>query len=187
MQRIALVSVWDKTGLAELARCLEHHGYRLLSTSGSAETIRSFGVEVTDIAEYTGSGEILGGRVKTLHPRIAGGILSTRKDPGVEPIDIVVCNLYPFQEGIRRNATGQELIELIDIGGVTLLRAAAKNCEFVLAVPGPEYYPRVITELEQYGEPSRKLRLDMAAVVFRLTSQYDAAIADWFAGLSAAK
>lgn len=180
MQKTALVSVWDKTGLTELARCLDRHGYRLLSTSKSAETIRKAGVKVLDIAEYTGSPEILEGRVKTLHPKIAGGILTTRKDPDIEPIDIVVCNLYPFEGGLQKKAGRPEMVELIDIGGVTLLRAAAKNHAFVLVVPGPEYYPKVIAELDQFGEPSEELRLEMAAAAFRLTSQYDSVIARWF-------
>jgi phosphoribosylaminoimidazolecarboxamide formyltransferase/IMP cyclohydrolase len=123
----AIISVWDKTGIVDLARALDRAGYEILSTSKTAATIRDAGVPVTEIADYTGSPEILGGRVKTLHPKIAGGILTTRKDDTVDPIEMVVCNLYAFEEGLKRGATHAELVELIDIGGVTLLRAAAKN------------------------------------------------------------
>lgn len=182
--RSALASVWDKTGIVELARSLARCEYRILSTSKTAEAIRQAGIPVTDIAEYTGSPEILGGRVKTLHPKIAGGILSNRQDSTIEPIDIVVCNLYPFEAGLERRASREELVELIDIGGVTLLRAAAKNHAHVAVVPGPEYYSSVIAELEAGGQVGAGLRLKLAARAFEITSRYDTAIARYLSGLS---
>jgi phosphoribosylaminoimidazolecarboxamide formyltransferase/IMP cyclohydrolase len=176
-QRRAIISVWDKTGIVELARALAAAGYEILSTSKTAAAIRDAGVAVTEIATYTGSPEILGGRVKTLHPKIAGGILTTRKDDSVEPIDIVVCNLYAFEDGLARGATHEELVELIDIGGVTLLRAAAKNHAFVTVVSDPKYYPAISAELGRTGTVSPGLRKQLAAEAFVITSRYDTAIA----------
>jgi phosphoribosylaminoimidazolecarboxamide formyltransferase/IMP cyclohydrolase len=176
----AIISVWDKTGIVDLARALDRAGYEILSTSKTAATIRDAGVPVTEIADYTGSPEILGGRVKTLHPKIAGGILTTRKDDTVDPIEMVVCNLYAFEEGLKRGATHAELVELIDIGGVTLLRAAAKNHAFVTVVPGPEHYPAVIAELDAQGLVGETLRFRLAALAFDQTSRYDTAIARYF-------
>ena len=176
-QRRAIISVWDKTGIVELSRALAAVGYEILSTSKTAAAIRDAGMPVTEIAEYTGSPEILGGRVKTLHPKIAGGILTTRKDNTVEPIDIVVCNLYAFEDGLARGATHDELVELIDIGGVTLLRAAAKNHAFVTVVPDPKHYPAIIAELSPTGSISVGVRKMLAAEAFAITSRYDAAIA----------
>jgi phosphoribosylaminoimidazolecarboxamide formyltransferase/IMP cyclohydrolase len=179
-QRRAIISVGDKTGMLELARALHRADYEILSTSKTAAAIRDAGIPVTEIADYTGSPEILGGRVKTLHPKIAGGILTTRKDDSVEPIDVVVCNLYPFQDGLARGANHDELVELIDIGGITLLRAAAKNHAFVAVVPDPQFYPAVIGELGAHGTVAHDLRLKLAAAAFVITSRYDTAIAAYF-------
>jgi len=179
-RRRAIISVWDKTGIDEMARALAAAGYEILSTSKTAAAIRDAGVPVTEIADYTGSPEILGGRVKTLHPRIAGGILTTRQDDTVEPIDIVVCNLYAFEDGLARKATHDELVELIDIGGVTLLRAAAKNHAFVTIVPDPKHYPAIIAELGRTGGVSAEMRKRLAAEAFSITSRYDTAIAKYF-------
>lgn len=179
-RRRAIISVWDKTGVVELGRALAAAGYEILSTSKTAAMIREAGIPVTEIADYTGSPEILGGRVKTLHPKIAGGILTTRKDNTVEPIDIVVCNLYAFEDGLARKATHDELVELIDIGGVTLLRAAAKNHAFVAVVPDPRYYPEIIAELGRIGGVSAEMRKKLAAEAFTITSRYDTAIAKYF-------
>ena len=179
-QRRAIISVWDKTGIVELARALAAAGYEILSTSKTAAAIREAGIPVTEIADYTGSPEILGGRVKTLHPKIAGGILTTREDSTVEPIDIVVCNLYAFEDGLARGATHDELVELIDIGGVTLLRAAAKNHAFVTVVPNPKHYPAIIAELGRTGTVSAAIRRKLAAEAFAITSRYDTAIAKYF-------
>lgn len=181
--RRAVISVWDKTGVMDIGRALRDSGHEMLSTSKTAAMLRDGGVPVTEIADYTGSPEILGGRVKTLHPKIAGGILTTRRDDTVEPIDVVVCNLYPFADGLARNAGHDELVELIDIGGITLLRAAAKNHEFVTVVPGPRHYPEVISALAASGEVGPELRLKLAAAAFRLTSRYDTTIAAYFARL----
>ena len=174
--RRAIISVWDKTGIVELAHALAAAGYEILSTSKTAAAIREAGVPVTEIATYTGSPEILGGRVKTLHPKIAGGILTTRKDDTVDPIDIVVCNLYAFEDGLARGATHEELVELIDIGGVTLLRAAAKNHAFVAVVPDPKHYPALML-LVRPSSISAGLRKKLAAEAFAITSRYDTAIA----------
>ena len=178
-QRRAIISVWDKTGIVELARALAAAGYEILSTSKTAAAIREAGILVTEIADYTGSPEILGGRVKTLHPKIAGGILTTRGDNTVEPIDIVVCNLYAFEDGLARRATHDELVELIDIGGVTLLRAAAKNHAFVTIVPDPRHYPAIIAEFGKTGSISAATRKKLAAEAFAITSRYDTAIAGY--------
>jgi phosphoribosylaminoimidazolecarboxamide formyltransferase / IMP cyclohydrolase len=183
-QRRAIISVWDKTGIIELARELAAAGYEILSTSKTAAAIRDAGIAVTEIADYTGSPEILGGRVKTLHPKIAGGILTTRKDNTVEPIDIVVCNLYAFEDGLARGATHDELVELIDIGGVTLLRAAAKNHAFVTIVPDPRHYPAIIAELGKAGSINAEMRKKLAAEAFAITSRYDTAIAKYFSSVT---
>ncbi|MEO0078152.1 MAG: hypothetical protein ABIK86_04030 [candidate division WOR-3 bacterium] len=179
MLRRAIISVWDKSGVVELARALHSTGFEILSTSKTAAAIRAAQIPVTEISYYTGSPEILGGRVKTLHPKIAGGILSTRKDDSVEPIDVVVCNLYPFADGLARGAGHDELVELIDIGGITLLRAAAKNHAFVTVVPDPKYYGRVAAELATRGEVGPELRLELAAAAFDITSRYDTTIAQY--------
>jgi phosphoribosylaminoimidazolecarboxamide formyltransferase/IMP cyclohydrolase len=179
-KRRAIISVWDKTGVVELARALTAAGYEILSTSKTAAMVREAGIPVTEIADYTGSPEILGGRVKTLHPKIAGGILTTRRDNTVEPIDIVVCNLYAFEDGLARAASHDELVELIDIGGVTLLRAAAKNHAFVAVVPDPRYYPAIIADLAKTGSVSAEMRKKLAAEAFQITSRYDTAIARYF-------
>jgi phosphoribosylaminoimidazolecarboxamide formyltransferase/IMP cyclohydrolase len=179
-KRRAIISVWDKTGVVELARALTAAGYEILSTSKTAAMVREAGIPVTEIADYTGSPEILGGRVKTLHPKIAGGILTTRRDNTVEPIDIVVCNLYAFEDGLARGATPDELVELIDIGGVTLLRAAAKNHAFVTIVPDPKHYPAIIAELAKSGTINADTRKKLAAEAFQITSRYDTAIARYF-------
>jgi phosphoribosylaminoimidazolecarboxamide formyltransferase / IMP cyclohydrolase len=182
--RRAIISVWDKTGVFDVARALYETGHEILSTSKTAAAIRAEGIPVTEISDYTGSPEILGGRVKTLHPKIAGGILTTRKDNTVEPIDVVICNLYPFADGLARKATHTELVELIDIGGITLIRAAAKNHAFVAVVPGPEHYAEVIAELRAKGSVGPELRLRLAAAAFDITSRYDTAIAGYFGSQS---
>lgn len=180
MKRWALISVWDKTEVKELAETLTGIKLGILSTSNTAAVLRNAGIPVTEISEWTGAPEILGGRVKTLHPKVAAGILCRRQDEPIEPIDVVVCNLYPFAEGLKRGLKVEEMVELIDIGGVTLLRAAAKNREFVTPVPSPKYYPQVIEELKRYGTVRPKVRQELAAVTFELTSEYDRLIANYF-------
>lgn len=173
----AIFSVWDKSGLKELAEVISNCHYRLLATSKTAEFLRQTGLKVTEVSDWTGAPEILGGRVKTIHPKIAAGILSSRRDKKIQPIDIVVCNLYPFVQGLKKKHQLAEMIELIDIGGVTLLRAAAKNWLYVAPVPEPKYYPLIIKELNQSAVVRQQVRLKLARATFKLTSGYDREIA----------
>ncbi|MBI5304861.1 MAG: bifunctional phosphoribosylaminoimidazolecarboxamide formyltransferase/IMP cyclohydrolase [Chloroflexi bacterium] len=186
----AILSVHDKTGLIEFARGLRDLGWRLIASGGTAKTLRDNQIAVTEVAEYTGSPEILGGRVKTLHPAIHGGLLARATDDdlaqlknlGWDYIDLVACNLYPFEQTIGKpNVTHAEAIENIDIGGVTLIRAAAKNHARVTLVCDPRDYASVLTELRagNIGEDTRKR---LALKGFALTAQYDAAIANYLAG-----
>ncbi len=157
--RRALLSVSDKTGLLDLARALAGLGVELISTGGTGKTLADAGLTVRDISEVTGFPEMLDGRVKTLHPRIHGGILAIRDNPehqavlkqqGIEPIDLVVCNLYPFEATVARpGSTPEEIIENIDIGGPTLVRAAAKNFHDVAVLTSPEQYAAILEELKQ--------------------------------------
>lgn len=181
-RRWALFSVWDKTGAVEFARVLVRGGYGILATSKTAGVLEGAGIAVTEVGKWTGAGEILEGRVKTLHPKVAAGILARRKE-GIEPIDFVVCNLYPFAQGRAAGRGVEEMVELIDIGGVTLLRAAAKNWFYVTPVPGPEFYPRVIAEFEATGRVSERLRLELAQRTFQMTSDYDRMIAGYLADI----
>jgi phosphoribosylaminoimidazolecarboxamide formyltransferase/IMP cyclohydrolase len=179
--RRALVSVSDKTGLVEFLHRLR--GVELLSTGGTAGVLREAGLSVIEVADYTGSPEILGGRVKTLHPRIHGGILSRRTEDdqrdleriGTVEIDLVVVNLYPFAETVARGAAPEEAVEQIDIGGVALLRAAAKNFNHVVTLCDPGDYPAVLEEIAAGGVPLERRR-ELAAKVFAHTAAYDAAI-----------
>ncbi|HEX5131563.1 MAG TPA: bifunctional phosphoribosylaminoimidazolecarboxamide formyltransferase/IMP cyclohydrolase, partial [Candidatus Krumholzibacteria bacterium] len=182
----ALISVTDKSGLAALAAALHEQGVRLIASSGTQRFLGEKGLEVEEISAYTGSPEILGGRVKTLHPRIHGGILADRDNPdhvqtleeqGTYPIDYVVVNLYPFEEKFRAGLGAAELIEYIDIGGITLLRAAAKNHRHVTVLTSPAQYEGVIAEIRANGGTSAATRVRLAAEVFALTATYDAAIA----------
>jgi len=183
----ALLSVFDKTGIVEFARRLAALKIEILSTGGTAKLLREQGVPVTDVSEFTGWPEMLGGRVKTLHPKVAGGMLFRRnhaedqkqaKEHGIAPIDLVVVNLYPFEEtAAKAYLTAEEMIENIDIGGPTMLRSAAKNFESVTVITGPEDYDRVALELEANGDTSRALRLELARRVFASTSRYDGLIA----------
>jgi len=184
--RRALISVTDKTGVAELARGLAAAGIEILSTGGTAATLRASGVPVVEVSVYTGSPEILGGRVKTLHPRIHGGILARRANADdrremeanhIGPIDLVAVNLYAFEKAAERGLALAQAIEEIDIGGPTLLRAAAKNCADVTVVCDPADYPRVLAEIAAAGETTPELRLELARKVFRRTAAYDSAIA----------
>ncbi len=183
----AVLSVFHKQGLVELATGLRRHGVDLLSSGGTASLLQEHGIAVTPISDYTGAPEILGGRVKTLHPRICGGILG-RPTPehqaemsahDIEPIDLVVVNLYPFEQtAARPGATRQEIIEMIDIGGPTLIRAAAKNHERVTVVVDPADYGEVLEELDRRGgELGEELRQRLAAKAFAHTAAYDTAIA----------
>jgi phosphoribosylaminoimidazolecarboxamide formyltransferase / IMP cyclohydrolase len=188
----ALVSVSDKAGLEDFARGLADAGITIVSTGGTAESLRSWGIDVVAVDEVTGHPEIMGGRVKTLHPRIHGGILGRAghegdaremAENGIEPIDLVVVNLYPFEEWARRRGVSDdELIEQIDIGGPTLIRAAAKNHSRVGVVTSPDQYAEVLGELAAGdGELSPALRRRLAGAAFLRTASYDAAISSWFA------
>lgn len=186
----ALLSVSDKTGIVELARELSALDFEIVSTGGTARTLRDEGVAVIEAAEVTGSPEILGGRVKTLHPYIHGAILARTdlKDQqeelnnlGITPIELVVVNLYPFEETIARKGIGHdEAVENIDVGGPTMLRAAAKNHNRVAVVVNPEHYNKIIDELKQSGTISSTTRFRLAAEAFAHTAAYDAAIASYF-------
>jgi phosphoribosylaminoimidazolecarboxamide formyltransferase/IMP cyclohydrolase len=180
----AILSVYDKTGLVEFARGLVNLGWKLLASGGTARLLRDNGLPVTEVADYTGSPEILGGRVKTLHPAIHGGLLA-RPIPadlaelhklGWETIDLVASNLYPFEQTIAKpGVTLADAIENIDIGGVTLIRAAAKNHERVTLLCDPADYPAVLAELQAGGvTPATRRRLAIKG--FTATAHYDAAI-----------
>ncbi len=189
--RRALVSVSDKTGVVDFARGLDEMGVEILSTGGTAGAIRDAGINVTDVSEFTGQEEILGGRVKTLHPRLHAALLAKRSDPehmetlereGIEPIDLVCVNLYPFQETVSRpDVTEDEAVENIDIGGPTMIRAAAKNHHYVAVVVKPESYDAVLAELEgSEGAISEETRHWLANEAFAEVALYDAAISRWF-------
>jgi phosphoribosylaminoimidazolecarboxamide formyltransferase/IMP cyclohydrolase len=188
MKRRALVSVSDKRGVAAFARRLNKMGFEIISTGGTARTLEENRVPVIPVSEVTGEPEILGGRVKTLHPMIHGGILANLEDPdhvtelvehGIGPIDLVCINLYPFEETVAGGASEKEAVEQIDIGGPAMLRAAAKNFKSVIVVPSAEYYKEVLAELD-LGEVSEETRRRLALAAFRRTASYDAAIAGWF-------
>jgi phosphoribosylaminoimidazolecarboxamide formyltransferase/IMP cyclohydrolase len=186
-----LISVSDKTGVVDFARGLSRLGIELVSTGGTATALREAELEVRDVAELTGSAEILDGRVKTLHPRLHAGLLAVRDDPdhlatleadGIEPIDLVCVNLYPFERTVaRQDVSEEEAVENIDVGGPTMIRAAAKNHRFVAVVVTPESYDAVLAELEESdGEVSSETRHWLANEAFALTARYDAAISRWF-------
>jgi phosphoribosylaminoimidazolecarboxamide formyltransferase/IMP cyclohydrolase len=177
-----LISVWDKTGIVQFARDLSGLGIEILSTAKTAQLLRENGISVVEVSDFTGSPEILGGRVKTLHPKVFAGILSYRKEPDIEPIDIVVVSLYPFEENLKMGLTLPEMVELIDIGGVSLLRAAAKNYEHVTVVPDKQFYDSVCAELKANGEVSLKTREMLAAQAFARVAHYDAIIHSYLAG-----
>jgi phosphoribosylaminoimidazolecarboxamide formyltransferase/IMP cyclohydrolase len=188
----ALISVSNKKGITEFARVLHAMGIEILSTGGTAKTLRDSGISVKDVSEHTGFPEILDGRVKTLHPKIHGGLLSRRDNPddmeeirkhGIETIDMVVVNLYPFEETISRAGVSfTEAIENIDIGGPAMLRSASKNFQDVAVVVDPSDYKNIIDEMRSMnGDLSYRMRLNLAKKVFRHTSRYDAIIADYLA------
>ncbi len=188
----ALISVSDKQGLVELGRCLARHGVQILSTGGSAKSLVEAGIAVTEVGAHTGFPEIMDGRVKTLHPKIHGGILGRRDAPphqaamrehGIAPIDLVVVNLYPFEATVAKGAGFETCIENIDIGGPALIRAAAKNHDFVTVVTDPADYADVMAEMSaKGGATSLGLRRKLAAAAYARTGAYDAAISQWFAG-----
>src|SRR5881275_2877808 len=187
----ALITVSDKRGVVDFARGLAELGVEIVSTGGTAKFLATAGIESRAIDQYTGFPEILDGRVKTLNPRIYAGLLAVRSNPqhmatlsehGIEPIDLVCVNLYPFERTAgRRGATDEEIIENIDIGGPTLIRAAAKNHSFAAVVVTPESYDAVLEELRMSnGMLSEQTREALATDAFAYTARYDAAIARWF-------
>ncbi len=187
--RRALIAVYDKSGLVELAKALTELGVSLVSSGGTAKTIADAGIPVTPVEEVTGFPEMLDGRVKTLHPRIHAGILADRRKPDherqlaeheIEPFDLVVVNLYPFRETVASGAGFDDVIEKIDIGGPSMVRAAAKNFECVGVVVNTSRYGEVLDEIRRDGGLSRETRLSLAGEAFEHTAAYDAAVAGWF-------
>ena len=189
----ALISVSDKAGLAELGQALVAHGAEILSTGGSAAALRQAGIPVVEVSDHTGFPEILDGRVKTLVPQIHGGLLGRRDLPahrdqmaehGIAPIDLLVCNLYPFEATVASGADEAACIENIDIGGPALIRAAAKNHDHVAVVTDPAQYPALLAALGE-GGTTLALRRQFAAAAYSRTAAYDSAIAAWFAAREA--
>jgi phosphoribosylaminoimidazolecarboxamide formyltransferase/IMP cyclohydrolase len=194
----ALLSVSDKAGIVEFARALASRGVKLLSTGGTARLLADSGLAVTEVAAHTGSPEILDGRVKTLHPKIHGGLLARRDSPvhlqtiaehGIDRIDLLVVNLYPFRETVAKpDCTFADAVENIDIGGPAMLRAAAKNhgteAGGVTVVTDPADYPRVLAEIDANGSTTYGTRLALATKVYAHTSAYDGAIAAWLSSLA---
>jgi phosphoribosylaminoimidazolecarboxamide formyltransferase/IMP cyclohydrolase len=191
MRRVerALISLTDKSGCEEFARALAVMGLEILSTGGTARALRDSGIQVTDVSDFTGFPEMLDGRVKTLHPLVHGGILNQRDNAehrrqcqshGIKPIDIVAVNLYAFAKTVAvPGCTLADAIENIDIGGPTLLRAAAKNFQDVTVIVDPGDYAQVLSELRSQGNTTLATRFRLARKVFELTSTYDTAIAEW--------
>ena len=189
--RRALISLSDKSGLDGLAAALASRGVELVSTGGTASKLRESGAGVRDVSDLTGFPEMMDGRVKTLHPKVHGGLLGVRDNPehaaamdehGIAPIDLVVVNLYPFEATLMRGAGRDEIIENIDIGGPSMVRSAAKNHAFVTIVTDPADYDELLAELERHdGATSLDFRKRMAAKAFALTAAYDSMISQWFA------
>jgi len=190
MQR-ALISLTDKSGIEEFAGQLQDLGIEILSTGGTAKKMRENGIVVKDVAEFTGFPEMLDGRVKTLHPKVHGGILFLRGNAsheeqmakhGLQQVDLVAVNLYAFDKATSDpNCTVANAIENIDIGGPTMLRAAAKNFQFVTVIVDPADYPQVVAEIKELGNTTLATRFRLAVKVFQLTSTYDTEIAAWLA------
>jgi len=187
----ALISVSDKSGLVEFARALTGHGIELVSTGGTAKTLADAGLKVRDVSELTGFPEMMDGRVKTLHPKVHGGLLAIRddaahaasmEDHGIAPIDLLVVNLYPFEATVAKGAAYDDCIENIDIGGPAMIRAAAKNHNDVAVVVDADDYARVLAELSSHnGATTLGLRKALAQKAYARTAAYDAAISNWFA------
>lgn len=186
----ALISVFDKSGIVDFAKSLCGLGWEIISTGGTSKKLKEEGLEVRDISEVTRFPECFDGRVKTLHPNVEGGILAVRdndkhkqqmEELGIEPIDMVVCSLYPFKQTVlKEGVSHEEIIENIDIGGPTMIRAAAKNYPFVTVITDPEDYERVIGEIRKEGDTSLATKELLAAKVFVHTAHYDALIANYF-------
>ncbi|MEM9552411.1 MAG: bifunctional phosphoribosylaminoimidazolecarboxamide formyltransferase/IMP cyclohydrolase [Pseudomonadota bacterium] len=190
--RRALLSVSDKTGLMELGQALVARGVELLSTGGTAAALRDAGLDVRDVSDVTGFPEMMDGRVKTLHPMVHGGLLALRDDPehgaameqhGIAPIDLLVVNLYPFEETVAKGADYDTCVENIDIGGPAMIRAAAKNHAFVSVVVDTQDYAALLAELDAYdGKTTLGFRQTLAQTAYARTAAYDAAVSGWMAG-----
>ncbi len=188
----ALISVSDKTGLLDLARALAAHGVELISTSGTLMMLRTAGLKVRDVADVTGFPEMMDGRVKTLHPNVHGGLLALRDDDehlvamaahGIEPIDLLVVNLYPFEETVARGADHATCIENIDIGGPAMIRAASKNHRFVTVITDPVDYDALIAQMKTHdGATTLAFRQKQALTAYSRTAAYDTAVSTWLAG-----
>ena len=187
----ALLSVSDKTGLLDFAKGLSEQGVMLISTGGTAKALRDAGLAVSDVSEITNFPEMMDGRVKTLHPNVHGGLLALRdkddhvasmKEHGIDGIDLLVCNLYPFEATVARGADFETTIENIDIGGPAMTRSAAKNHPFVTVVVDVEDYGVVLDEMKAHGGTTLALRRKLAQRAFARTAAYDAAVSSWFAG-----
>merc|ERR1719160_1131462 len=189
--KTALVSVYYKDGLEDLAKLFVEKKVHVLSTGGTAKKLRELGCTVQDVAEYTGSPEILDGRVKSLHPKVHGGLLAARgseahmqecKEHGIRPIDLVVCNLYPFAQAVREGGDFATCVENIDIGGPAMVRASAKNHAGVCIVTNPSQYPQLMQEVNGNSGCTRMaFRKNFAAAAFATTAAYDAAISQYMA------
>jgi len=188
--RRALLSVSDKSGLVEFARGLAKHDVALISTGGTAKALREAGLTVADVSDITGFPEMMDGRVKTLHPNVHGGLLGLRDkhaavmaEHGIDPIDLVVCNLYPFEATVAKGAPFEEVIENIDIGGPAMIRSGSKNHEAVTVVVDPQDYAAVLAEMDaNAGATTPALRKRLAQIAYARTAAYDAAVSNWFAG-----
>ncbi len=189
--RRALLSVTDKNGLVELGQYLHTGGVELVSTGGTYKKLQEAGLPVTAVSDVTGSPEILDGRVKTLHPRIHGGVLADKDKPehlaaleryDIAPFDLVCVNLYNFAKAVHQDLALKDAVEEIDIGGPTLLRAGAKNFHSLLVIPSTDYYDELRQELDAEMRVSLAFRQKMAAVTFALVSEYDAMIAGYLGG-----
>lgn len=191
----ALISLTDKSGIEDFAKELEGMGVEILSTGGTAKKMRDSGIKVMDVSDFTGFPEMLDGRVKTLHPKVHGGILAQKTNPdhleqmekhGLQPIDLIAVNLYAFEKTVADpNCSLADAIENIDIGGPTMLRAAAKNYRDVTVLVDPADYPQVLSEMKDTGNTSLRTRFQLARKVFALTSKYDTAIINWLEKIDA--
>ena len=186
----ALISLSDKSGLADLAAGLARHGVEIVSTGGTAAKLREAGAEVRDISDFTGFPEMMDGRVKTLHPKVHGGLLGVRDNPehaaameqhGIAPIDLVVVNLYPFLDTVMSGADRDTIIENIDIGGPSMVRSAAKNHAHVAILTDPADYAALIEQLDETAATTLEFRKKLAAKAYALTAAYDSTISQWFA------
>lgn len=191
----AIVSVSDKANLSELALCLKEFNVEILSTGGTKRYLDGIGVNPVEVSSYTGFPEIMDGRVKTLHPKVHGGILNIRDNAehqaamqahSIKHIDMIVVNLYPFKQVVSKGCTFEDAIENIDIGGPSMIRAAAKNFKFVTVVVDPDDYPKVIESMKSNkGETTEELRFYLARKVFYLTADYDNAIHNYLSEIKA--